>query len=235
MIRFMLMEQTYVLSGKWLDATGGNAMDNVAAESYRHIISMLRWGLRTVYVNDIENVMGRGRRSERSYQMFLDRDMGYDNMSLLEVKQLCRVALQDWEGERSRIRNLEPHELAFHQMLVFDIDDLRQRVADLPPAPAEGEHPAAGIGEQLEEVQQGLEGVVMNDEERAVVFPEGGDGAGDPAGVAPERGGSNIVQSAGGDADAQEAGAANAARHEEDDEGMFDMNPLQQQWFYRHG
>jgi hypothetical protein len=40
-IRFMLLEQTYALSPKWLDATGNIAVDQVATASYNNIVSML--------------------------------------------------------------------------------------------------------------------------------------------------------------------------------------------------
>jgi ribosomal protein S24E len=109
MVRFMLMEQTYTLSGKWLDAAGNNAVDNCATESYNNIINMLRWGMKTVFVNDVEQVMGRGRKSQGSTQVYQDRDVVFDNMSLEEVKQLVRVALHDWEAEQTLGSRTDTH------------------------------------------------------------------------------------------------------------------------------
>jgi hypothetical protein len=96
-IRFMLMEQTYAFSGKWLDATGNNAVDDVALESWHNIINMLRYGLGTVYVNDVQTVLQRGRTQQRSHQVFEDRVQDFDNMTLAEVKRLVRVANYEWQ------------------------------------------------------------------------------------------------------------------------------------------
>jgi hypothetical protein len=167
-IRFMLMEGSYALSPKWLDATGNNAVDNVATESFDNIITMLRWGLRTVYVNDIEQVLSRGRKATGSKETFQNRDVSFDNLTLEEMKKLNRVALYEWEGERSRIRNLEPHELAFQQVMQFDVEELRQKADELG---VDNNHPAAAIGQLLEHenVGQDFDEEPLNDEEHEVV------------------------------------------------------------------
>jgi hypothetical protein len=183
-IRFMLLEQTYSLSPKWLDASGNNGIDNVAAESYDNIINRLRHGLKTVYVNDVEQVLNRGRRAQGSAQQYQNREQDYDNMSLAEVKQLVRVAMQDWEVEKHRLANMNPSELVHEQILAYDVTDLRARVALLPAA--DPQHPAAAIAGQLENMQ--LEGELMNDAEMAVAFQ----GIGVNAAVGAAYGGSNV-------------------------------------------
>jgi hypothetical protein len=171
-IRFMLLEGTYALSPKWLDATGNNGVDNVAAESYDNILTMLRWGLRTVYVNDVEQVLSRGRKATGSKDIYENRDTSYDNMTMEEMKRLNRVALYEWEAERSRLRNLEQHELTFEQVKRFDVEELKQRADELG---VDEHHPAAAVGQLLEN-EQGLEDFdeePLNDEEHEVVHGGG--------------------------------------------------------------
>jgi hypothetical protein len=64
---------------------------------------------------------------------------------------------------------MDPGELVFQQMLDFDITDLRRRL-DLI-APEQG-NAAPGIAEQLEDIEERLQGDIMNDDERAIVFPD---------------------------------------------------------------
>lgn len=45
---------------QWLDATGNNAVDQVAADAYRRILGMLRCGMKHVQVNDVFMLMYRG-------------------------------------------------------------------------------------------------------------------------------------------------------------------------------
>jgi hypothetical protein len=100
-VRFMLMEQTYAFSGKWLDATSGNGVDDIALESYDNFLHMLRYGLRTVYVKDVQNVLTRGRTSQRAQRVFEDRDLDFDNMMLSEVKRLVRIANHEWQAHKN--------------------------------------------------------------------------------------------------------------------------------------
>jgi hypothetical protein len=163
-----LLEQTYALSPKWLDATGNNAIDQVAYGSYMNILSRLRWGLRSVYVNDVQHVLTRGRKQAGQQQQmaFDDRDVRFDNMSLGKVKNLVRVAMYEWEAERHRLSNIDDDDIAFEQMLDFDIDDLAARAQQIA---AEGAHPAAMFdAAQMEGLE--FEGEVMDDEEREIVF-----------------------------------------------------------------
>jgi hypothetical protein len=84
------------------------------------------------------------------------------------MKKLNRVALYEWEGERSRIRNLEPHELAFQQVMRFEVEELRQKADELG---VDNNHPAAAIGQLLEHenVGQDFDEEPLNDEEHEVV------------------------------------------------------------------
>jgi hypothetical protein len=178
-VRFMLLEQTYAFSAKWLDATGNNAVDQVASASYARILNMLRWEIRTVYVNDVQQVMTRGRKQvgQQQQDMFDERDMRFDNMTLAKVKQLARVAMYDWEAAKHQMSSMDDEEHVFQQLLDFDMDELDARAQQLA---AEGAHPAEMFDAQD---MEGLEfdGAVMNEEEQEIVFgrEQSDDGEGD--------------------------------------------------------
>lgn len=84
-----------ILSPKRLDATGNNGVDTVACDSFDRIVAMLRWGLRNVWVNDVENVLSRGRKARGSQEAFDSREQVFDTMSLSEMKLLNRVAMHE--------------------------------------------------------------------------------------------------------------------------------------------
>ena len=147
-VRFMLLEAKYALSPKWLDATGNNGVDTVACDRFDRIVAMLRWGLRNVWVNDVENVLSRGRNAIGSQEAFDSREQVFDTMSLSEMKLLNRVAMHEWVAEKSRIQHMEHDELLHEQIAAFDIAHLRSRV-DVAGMPRE--HPAAAVGDELED------------------------------------------------------------------------------------
>jgi hypothetical protein len=175
----MLLEQTYAFSAKWLDATGNNAVDQVASASYARILNMLRWGIRTVYVNDVQQVMTRGRKQvgQQQQDMFDEIDMRFDNMTLAKVKQLARVAMYEWEAAKHQLSTMDDEEHVFQQLLDFDMDELDARAQQLA---VEGAHPAEMFDAQE---MEGLEfdGAVMNEEEQDIVFgrEQSDDGEGD--------------------------------------------------------
>lgn len=159
-VRLMLLEQTYVLFGKWLDANGNNAVDEIAARSYENILNMLRWGLRTVYVNDIHQVMTRGRKQPGSHHVFEDRDMRFDNMSLHQAKRVACAAMHDWEAQRHRLSNITDVDAVFEQLMELDIDDLIRRAELLED---DVDRAAAHAGADLAEAAAEFDGEVMNE------------------------------------------------------------------------
>jgi hypothetical protein len=87
-------------------------------------------------------------------------------MPLSKVKQLARVAMYEWEADRHRLSNIQDDEVAFEQLLDFDLDDLNARAQQIA---AEGAHPAQMFdAAEMEGLE--IEGEVMNDEERDIAF-----------------------------------------------------------------
>jgi hypothetical protein len=159
-VRFMLMEETYALSGRWLDATGNRGIDDVACASYDNILNMLHWGLKRVEVKDVQQVMTRGRKQPGQQALFDARDLRFDNMTLSKVKQLVRVAMIDWEAERHRLSNMDDDECVRQSMLKFDLDALAARAQQTT---VESAHPAEAVAEHLGALV--FDGGVLNDPE----------------------------------------------------------------------
>lgn len=175
-VRFMLLDGRHAFSPKWLDATGGSAVDQKATAAFRRIVIMLRMQLQHVYVSDVFDVMNRGREIKANKESYDRRDQDYDSMSIGDMKLANRAAkniLQQWQAHnRDQTERLD-YDLAEIQMPIFTANDIEAEIARMG-AEGEAQHPAAGFNGVLEEEQAPMEvgGELMDAEEEAIVFAQ---------------------------------------------------------------
>lgn len=175
-VRFMLLDGRHAFSPKWLDATGGSAVDQKATAAFRRMVSMLRMQLQHVYVSDVFDVMNRGRDVKDNRESYEKRDKDYDSMSVHDMKLANRAArkiFQRWQGQNGDQNERVDYDLSEIQLPTFTANDIEAELA-MMGAEGEAQHPAAGFQGVLEEANAPLDvqGEVMDADEEAIVFAQ---------------------------------------------------------------
>lgn len=112
-VRFMLLSKSYMLSTKWIAATGNNCPPHGALEAYRRMLAELRAD-DDCSIQDVYMVMDRDRtRNEgRGASIFGARKRVFDTMSFDTAKRKARKVLRRYGGDVLRLTEDTVQELS---------------------------------------------------------------------------------------------------------------------------